>query len=198
MPQLILLTALLLFAVFPLEAEPLLVKHDWPAASPCQDCQTLQFDELEFHLPRSLTGRIFVPDIGSASLVILPRPDSDRAPISILHEQKAVVWQFLESRGWLEKYAIGNTADLLRLVGKTSENDQDIAAMRQILGMEDVRSYTMYRKSPFTAFRVVPRDGESWGYIVTDKDRKWYKLAGAITDDAWSKLLAHLRLSTIH
>ncbi|HHH48933.1 MAG TPA: hypothetical protein ENK51_08615 [Gammaproteobacteria bacterium] len=190
-------SALLLFAVFPLDAEPLLVKGDWPAASPCQDCQTIQFDELEFHLPRSLTGRIYVPDTGSASLVILPRPDSDHSPVHVMHEKKVFVWQFLESRGWLEKYAIGTTADLLRLVGNASENDKDIDVMRKILGIEDALSYTVFRKPPLTAFRIVPRHGESWGYIVTDKDRKWYKLAGAITDDTWSKLLTHLYLSPI-
>lgn len=172
----------------PLESVP------WPTARSCTDCAVLQFGVLEFKLPPSVTGKVYVSDMEPFAVHFLP-PHSDSATRSALimsSDRKAYVGKY-EALGLPSLRSLTGTQFFDRLDDRLA--DAVVwTKIRRIEGVENARRFTKATRPGVTVYYIESGPNDSRVHIVVDGRDKIYSLLGDVSPAMYDALIANLAI----
>jgi hypothetical protein len=163
----------------------------WPAATPCEACVTLQFGVLEMHLPTKLIGKIFVSESFAVHLLPQGALDGRDSALFLSATRVAYVGKY-KALGLASANSMSNE-EFFDLLGRPAHRNDPVGKIRHIEGIDIAERYVKTSKGPVHVYWIqsAPRNSQ-YIHIVIDGTDMIYSVAGAITPQLYTALLAGL------
>lgn len=191
-------SASLVFAIPCMAEEILLQSASWPAARECATCIPLQFGRLEMQLPRSEVSKILVIGRGDAVVDLVPGTgDIVNSPSLHLLEQSKVLGRYAKTN-LLSRYGVTTARDLYEMLGRPAAGDQMLKIAKAAEMTSSAVAYTKASQGALHVYRIECTEPTMHRmYFVIDGDEGLYMLAGPVSQELYTAILANLRVVKI-
>ena len=168
----------------------------WPDPVACRPCVLLQFGELHLSLPPELVGTIFVSNMSSSAVHLIPTGAPDGRTSALLISES--------SEKYVGKYAAIGLRPTLTAVqffdqlGASAKPGTAVEKARVIEGIATAVRYTRSIKDGVTAYWIQDTPGRSqYVHFVIEGNDTIYSLVGNVTPELYHAVLSNLKVAAI-